>query len=87
MAMSPRNFARLFRSETGVTPAKFVECARVEAARRMLEQTDRLTESIAEACGFGAAERMRRSFQRVLSVSPQDYRDRFQSTLLKIRGD
>lgn len=83
MAMSPRNFARLFRAETGVTPAKFVECARVEAARCMLEQTDRLTENIAEACGFGAAERMRRSFQRHLSVSPQDYRERFQSTLLK----
>jgi transcriptional regulator GlxA family with amidase domain len=83
MSMSPRNFARLFRSETGMTPGKFVEQARVEAARCMLEQTDRLTESIAEACGFGAAERMRRSFQRHLSVSPQDYRERFQSTLLK----
>jgi transcriptional regulator GlxA family with amidase domain len=73
LAMSPRNFARLFRSETGVTPAKFVELARVEAARCKLEQTTLGVEIIAEVCGFGTAERMRRSFQRLLKVSPQDY--------------
>jgi transcriptional regulator GlxA family with amidase domain len=83
LAMSPRNFARLFRSETSVTPAKFVEQARVESARCKLEQTDLLTETIAEACGFGTTERMRRSFQRLLNVGPQDYRARFQSTLIK----
>ncbi|MCL2385163.1 MAG: helix-turn-helix domain-containing protein [Alphaproteobacteria bacterium] len=63
--MSPRNFARLFLSETGRTPAKFVEHARVEAARCQLEQTDSPIKTIAEACGFGTAERMRRSFQRL----------------------
>lgn len=81
MAMSPRNFARLFRAETGTTPAKFVERARVEAARCKLEQTGMPMETIAQCCGFGAAERMRRSFQRLMNVAPQDYRERFQSSL------
>jgi transcriptional regulator GlxA family with amidase domain len=82
MAMSPRNFARLFRSETGETPARFTERARSEAARCKLEQTIVPVETIAEQCGFGNAERMRRTFQRLFDISPQDYRARFRSTLL-----
>ncbi|MGH6811385.1 MAG: GlxA family transcriptional regulator [Methylocella sp.] len=82
MAMSPRNFARLFRSETGETPARFTERARSEAARCQLEQTVLPVETIAEECGFGNAERMRRAFQRLFAVSPHDYRARFRSTLL-----
>ncbi|HXW70362.1 MAG TPA: GlxA family transcriptional regulator [Methylocella sp.] len=81
VAMSPRNFARLFRSETGMTPAKFVEQARVDAARCKLEQLPLPLENIASMCGFGTAERLRRSFQRVLNVTPQDYRARFQTSL------
>jgi transcriptional regulator GlxA family with amidase domain len=82
VAMSPRNFARLFMQETGITPAKFVEGARLEAARCTLEQTVLPVEAVAERCGFGDPERMRRSFRRVLRVSPQDYRARFKSTVL-----
>lgn len=87
LAMSPRNFARLFRSETGMTPAKFVEQARLETARCKLEQAPLPVETIAELCGFGTAERMRRSFQRLLNVTPQDYRARFQSALTDRTGD
>jgi transcriptional regulator GlxA family with amidase domain len=82
MAMSPRNFARLFHSETGDTPAQFAERARADAARCKLEQTVVPVENIAEECGFGNAERMRRTFQRLFEVSPHDYRARFRSTLL-----
>ncbi|QBR72898.1 AraC family transcriptional regulator [Beijerinckiaceae bacterium] len=82
MAMSPRNFARLFRSETGETPAQFTERARADAARCKLEQTVLTVEMIAEECGFGNTERMRRTFQRLFDVSPHDYRARFRSTLL-----
>jgi transcriptional regulator GlxA family with amidase domain len=81
MAMSPRNFSRLFRSETGQTPAQFAEWARADAARGKLEQTVLTVETIAEECGFGNAERMRRTFQRLFDVSPHDYRARFRSTL------
>ena len=82
MGMSPRNFARLFRSETGETPAQFAERARADAARIGLEQSALPVETIAEQCGFGNTERMRRTFQRHFEVSPHDYRARFRTTLV-----
>ena len=78
VAMSPRNFARVFQAETGVTPAKFVETVRIEAARRRLEATAQSIEFIADACGMGDRERLRRSFIRRLGVTPSDYRRRFE---------
>jgi transcriptional regulator GlxA family with amidase domain len=77
--MSPRHFARAFRAETGVTPARYVERVRLEAARRRLEDTAEPVASIASACGFGTAETMRRVFVRALEVGPAEYRRRFQS--------
>src|SRR5579883_1229909 len=82
MGMSPRNFARIFRNEIGETPAQFAERARADAARCKLEQSALPVETIAQECGFGNAERMRRTFQRLFNVSPHDYRARFRSTLL-----
>ena len=81
MAMSPRNFSRLFHSETGLTPAQFAERSRADAARYKLEQTFSPVETIAEECGFGNPERMRRTFQRLFDTSPADYRARFRSLL------
>lgn len=75
--LSPRHFARAFRDETGVTPARFVESVRLEAARRRLEETDDAIELVAAACGFGSTETMRRAFLRSLRVSPSEYRRRF----------
>jgi transcriptional regulator GlxA family with amidase domain len=76
-AMSPRNFARAFLREVGVTPARYVEDVRLEAARRLLETTARPVEDVATACGFGTSETMRRVFARRLGVAPADYRKRF----------
>jgi transcriptional regulator GlxA family with amidase domain len=76
-AMSPRNFARAFAAEAGVTPARYVEEVRVEAARRLLEGTGRPVDGIAAACGFGSAETMRRAFLRTVHVPPSEYRKRF----------
>ena len=81
MGMSDRNFSRLFRSETGMTPAEFAERARADAARYKLEQINLSIETIATECGFGNTERMRRTFQRLFEISPNDYRARFRSTL------
>jgi transcriptional regulator GlxA family with amidase domain len=75
--MSPRNFARVFLKDTGATPARFVERIRVEAARRRLEETQDRLEKIADDCGFGSMQSLRRSFLRVLHVPPNDYRHRF----------
>lgn len=77
--MSPRHFARAFAAETGLTPARYVEQARLEAARRSLEETRQPVEAIARACGFGTAETMRRCFLRALGIPPAEYRRRFHS--------
>jgi len=69
-SMSPRNFARLFQAEIGVSPAKAVERLRVETAKATLESGAQSNQRIAGDCGFGTAERMRRSFVRVLGRSP-----------------
>jgi len=75
--MSERNFARAFRAETGMTPAAYVEAARVERARRELETTDLPVQAVAAGCGFGTVETMRRAFARRLGVNPAAYRERF----------
>ena len=77
MCMSPRNFARFFLTETGMTPAKFVELARMDAARHYLGSTNLSVEVVADKSGFGDPERMRRAFIRQLGVNPQSYRERF----------
>lgn len=77
MCMSPRHFARYFQQETGMTPAKFVELARIDAARHYLGSTRLSIEVIADKSGFGDPERMRRAFIRHLSINPQSYRERF----------
>jgi transcriptional regulator GlxA family with amidase domain len=81
--MSPRHFARAFHAEIGVTPARYVERVRLEAARRRLEDTAEPTAAIAVACGFGTAETMRRVFLRALEVGPAEYRRRFHTPTSK----
>lgn len=75
--MSPRNFARVYRMRTGRTPAKSVELYRIAAARDLLENSDLSISEIAKHAGFADDERLRRSMQRALGVSPKEYRDRF----------
>ena len=77
--MSERNFARAFGREVGMTPATFVECARVESARMALEAGDAPVETVAARAGFGTVETMRRAFHRRVGVGPADYRRRFRS--------
>jgi transcriptional regulator GlxA family with amidase domain len=81
VAMSPRNFCRIFARDVGTTPGRFVERVRVEAARRLLEETSRSVEDVALACGFGSGESMRLAFLRNLRVSPRRYRMHFDSAL------
>ncbi len=81
-AMSPRNFARQFVKETGMTPARYIERLRVEAARRRLEESPDKLEKVAADCGFGTVQSLRRAFLRVLRVPPNDYRHRFADHVL-----
>jgi transcriptional regulator GlxA family with amidase domain len=74
-SLSRRQFARLFRGQTGGTPAKAVESLRLEAARLMLEQSALHIDVIAKQVGFGDHERMRRAFVRTFGRSPQTLRN------------
>jgi transcriptional regulator GlxA family with amidase domain len=75
--LSPRHFARLFRSEVGVTPAAWVEAARVSTARRLLESGHDAPKQVAMQCGFANADTLRRAFVRHVGVTPAEYRRRY----------
>lgn len=77
MDLSPRHFARLFRSEVGITPASWVEEARVSAARQRLEMGVETPKQVAAHCGFADADTLRRAFARHVGVTPAEYRKRF----------
>jgi transcriptional regulator GlxA family with amidase domain len=77
VSMSPRNLVRHFVQVTGVTPHEFIERARIDAARMMLEGSDRPLKAVAFDCGFGSADRMRIVFTTRLGVSPVQYRASF----------
>jgi transcriptional regulator GlxA family with amidase domain len=69
--LSPRQFSRLFRAETGQSPAKAIEHLRIEAARLMLESGGHSIDAVARETGFGDPERMRRAFLRAFGQPPQ----------------
>jgi transcriptional regulator GlxA family with amidase domain len=75
--MSERSFARIFRSETGTTPAEFVENARIDAARRLAEESDIPAKRLADAVGYANVDGFRRAFGRRLGVGLVEYRRRF----------
>jgi transcriptional regulator GlxA family with amidase domain len=77
VAMSPRNFARVFTRQVGMTPARFVTSVRVETARRLLEESSERLEKICSMSGLGTPESMRRSFLRIVGIPPIQYRERF----------
>ncbi|WLI76418.1 helix-turn-helix domain-containing protein [Kosakonia sp. H02] len=77
VAMSPRNFTRVFTRETGAPPARYVAEARLAAARDRLEQTNDTLERIATLTGFGSSINLRRTFERQLHLTPGEYRQRF----------
>jgi transcriptional regulator GlxA family with amidase domain len=74
VAMSVRNFERVFTREVGIAPSQYVLQVRVEAARRQLQQTDKGFKQVAAAAGFGSVDSMRRAFVRLLGITAQTYR-------------
>ena len=75
--MSERSLSRLYLAATGHSPARSVERLRLEAARTLLADTRLPMKRVALRCGFGSEETMRRSFLRLLALTPKDYRQRF----------
>lgn len=79
-AMTERTFSRRYKREVGCTPARMIERLRIEAAQRMLAESDDPVKQVADACGFESEEVLRRSFQRLLSMSPREYRRAWRRT-------
>jgi transcriptional regulator GlxA family with amidase domain len=79
--MSPRTFARRFRSETGATPAAWLNSQRVLRAQELLESTELNIDEIARESGFGHSVLLRHHFGKVLATSPQSYRRAFRGHL------
>jgi transcriptional regulator GlxA family with amidase domain len=80
VGMSVRHFSRLFRHEVGMTPARWVELARISAARTMMEEGQLTPKQVAGRCGFANADTLRRAFSRHIGVSPSEYRRGYQPT-------
>ena len=72
--LSPRQFTRVFRDQTGRSPAKLIEMLRLEKAKLLLEQGRLSVEVVAKQAGFGDRERMRRAFLRGFGQPPQSLR-------------
>jgi transcriptional regulator GlxA family with amidase domain len=79
-AVSERHLVRMFGDQVGMTPARFVEQARLEAAKVLLATEDNSQEAVARRAGFGGPDTMRRTFRRNLGISPGMYRSRFRTT-------
>jgi transcriptional regulator GlxA family with amidase domain len=77
---SVRHLTRVFQRELGVTPGRYVEAVRVEAAKARLQRSDEPLATVARSIGFGSDETMRRAFARELSTTPAAYRERFRTT-------
>ncbi|MEO3385401.1 helix-turn-helix domain-containing protein [Mesorhizobium sp. CAU 1741] len=75
-AMSVRNFTRVFTQEVGVSPSDYVDMARIDVARFLLEGTRMSIDSIAAKSGFGSSRSMRRAFRAHVGATPTDYRER-----------
>jgi transcriptional regulator GlxA family with amidase domain len=75
--MSERTFSRVFQKETGVGPAAFVEMARVNRAKALLETSDWHLARLAERAGFGSVEALHRAFNKRVGVTPGEFRERF----------
>ena len=75
--MSERTFARVFQKETGVGPAAFVELARIDRAKALLETSDWPLARVAERSGFGSVDALHRAFNKRVGVTPGEFRERF----------
>ena len=79
--VSERQLTRIFKTELGMTPAAYIESARVEVARNRLETTDETLERVASTCGFGTIDTLIRAFRRRLNTTPTEYRSRFRHSV------
>jgi transcriptional regulator GlxA family with amidase domain len=84
--MTERTFSRVFQKETGISPAAFVEIARVNRAKALLETSDWPLARVTDRAGFGSIEGLHRAFNRRVGITPGEYRQRFGHVPLGAEG-
>lgn len=77
--MSPRSFARHFRSTTGTTPHRWLLEQRLQRAELLLEDSDLTVDVVAQRCGFGSADTLRHHFARRRGTTPSAHRRAFRA--------
>jgi transcriptional regulator GlxA family with amidase domain len=77
IGMSPRHFSRVCLREMEMNPGQFVDRLRVEVAQQMIGSSSMGLKEIANDCGFGSVDSMRRTFQRVIGITAGEYTERF----------
>ena len=75
--MSPRHFARVFARDVNMTPMEFLQSARIDCARNLLETTELPQKTVAFKSGFGSVRHMRFLFSEKLGLTPTQYREQF----------
>ena len=71
---SPYHFNRTFRQITGLPPAQFLYALRLDAARRLLMQTQRRVIDICYDVGYNSVGTFTRRFTDLLGISPRQLR-------------
>lgn len=75
--MSGRNFSRRFRQATGNTPLEYLQRVRIEAAKKLLENTRDGVETIALQCGYEDLSFFRKIFRRQVNMTPKEYQQKY----------
>jgi transcriptional regulator GlxA family with amidase domain len=75
--MSARHFARVFTRDINMTPMEFLQSARIDCARNLLETSDLPLKTVAYKSGFGSVRHMRSLFAEKLGLTPAQYREQF----------
>lgn len=81
--LAERTFKRRFAKNTGYAPLDYVQSLRIEEAKHLLETTDDAIDEIATGVGFDDPNSFRRLFKRMTSITPNQYRMRFQSVIAR----
>lgn len=76
---SRRNIARRFKQVTGITPIEYLQKTRIEAAKKLLEQTNQQMLEIMLSSGYNDPKAFRKIFRKTVGMTPTSYRAKFQA--------
>ncbi|GAB2980435.1 helix-turn-helix domain-containing protein [Mucilaginibacter puniceus] len=76
---SRRNIVRRFKHVTGITPIEYLQQTRIEAAKKLLEQTSQQMMEVIYNSGYNDPKAFRKVFRKTVGMTPSEYREKFQA--------